>query len=99
MMLTMRMTMTTVIMIMMNMTMMMTMIMIVIMTMLELTPTQETCLYPDLHHPDNPLWLDTVGLDDADSMKNNSELVTSYLFKLKAAKVKWVHAVVWCITP
>ena len=27
------------------------------------------------------------------------ELVTSYLFKLKAAKVKWVHAVVWCIAP
>ena len=32
-------------------------------------------------------------------MENNSELVRSYLLKLKAAKVKWVHAVVWCITP
>lgn len=61
--------------------------------------TQETRLYPDLHHPDNPLWLDTVGLDDPDSMKNNSELMRSYLLKLKDAKVKWVHAVVWCITP
>ena len=61
--------------------------------------TQETRLYPDLHHPDNPLWLDTVGLDDADSMENNSELVRSYLLKLKDAKVKWVHAVVWCIAP
>ena len=40
-----------------------------------------------------------MGLDDADSMENNSELVRSYLLKLKDAKVKWVHAVVWCIAP
>ena len=61
--------------------------------------TQETTLYPDLHHPHHPVWLDTVGLDDADSIDNNSELVRSYLLKLKSAKVKWVHAVIWCIAP
>ena len=61
--------------------------------------TVTNSIYRDLLHPNYPVWLDTVGLDEADAERNNSDLVRSYLLKLQSAKVRWVHAVIWCITP
>ena len=61
--------------------------------------TTTNSIYPDLHHSHYPVWLDTVGLDEADAETNNSDLVRSYLLKLQSARVRWVHAVIWCITP
>ena len=61
--------------------------------------TTSNCLYRDLNHSTYPVWLDTVGLDEADAERNNSDLVRSYLLTLQSARVRWVHAVIWCITP
>ena len=56
-------------------------------------------IYQDQLHPNYPVWLDTVGLDHSDARTNNSDLIKSYLLTLQAAKVRWVHSVIWCITP
>ena len=61
--------------------------------------TQMNRIYPDMNHKDYPVWLDTIGLDDADGTLKNSELARDYLIMLKDAKLKWVHALVWCIAP
>ena len=61
--------------------------------------TTANSIYRDLNHPHYPVWLDTVGLDEADAETKNSDLVRSYLLKLQSAKVRWVHAVIWCVTP
>ena len=61
--------------------------------------TTTNSIYRDLNNSHYPVWLDTVGLDEADAETNNSDLVRSYLLKLQSARVRWVHAVIWCITP
>ena len=52
--------------------------------------------FPTVHWP---VWLDTVGLDEGGASAANSDLVRSYLRALKAARIKWLHAIIWCITP
>ena len=61
--------------------------------------TNKNCIYQDVLHHNYPVWLDTVGLDHGDANINNSDLVKSYLMALQSAKVRWVHALIWCITP
>lgn len=68
----------------------------------EAEATGNSCL-PTLKQPQPiasyPLWLDTIGFDDAEQKLTNKELIRNYLLELFQNKVNYVHAVVWCITP
>ena len=63
--------------------------------------TRVNSIYHDhrVGHEQFPVWLDTVGLDEAGADTNNSDLVRSYLRMLHSTRIEWVHAIVWCIAP
>jgi energy-coupling factor transporter ATP-binding protein EcfA2 len=67
--------------------------------------TRKEKLCPDLKHQSSnpaqiwPEWMDTEGLDAAGAKHDNEKLLRRYLKELKDSNKKWIHAIIWCITP
>lgn len=61
--------------------------------------TRKNRIYDDTIHGDKyPKWMDTVGLNDKDSLKDTNFLVfQQFLRELKDNKISTVHAIIWAI--